>query len=97
MLQIAMAKIGRKCGQAPLGIRSRAIAAEHHLYSYAMPEIMKPRSAPVRGAAQSDLPRQADERLPGIVVTHASAMARYEKRLDVAPVEVVVASPQIIT
>src|ERR1700722_2196490 len=95
MTQIAMAQISRKRWQAPLGIHSGAVAAEHRLYGYAMPEIMKPWSTPIRGATQSDLPRQADERLPGIVMAHARAMAGYEKRLDVAPVEVVVASLQI--
>src|ERR1700730_18679402 len=82
MTQIAMAQINRKRWQAPLGIHSGAVAAEHRLYGYAMPEIMKPRPTPIRGTTQSDLPRQADERLPGIVMAHARAMAGYEKRLN---------------
>ena len=66
MAQIAMAQIRRKRWQAPLGIHSGAVAAEHYLHGYAVPEVMKPRPTPIRGVTQSDLPRQADERLPGI-------------------------------
>jgi hypothetical protein len=95
MPQIVMTQIRRERWQAPLGVGSGAVAPEHRLYGYAMPEIMKPRPTPVRWAAQPDLPRQSGKRLPGIVMEHASAMAGYEKRLDVPPVEVVVASLQI--
>jgi len=95
MTQITMTQISRQCRHASFGISAGPIAVKHRLYGCPMPEIMQPRSAPIRGATQSNLPRQAHEGLPSIAMEHASGAAGYKEWFDVAPMEVVIASLQI--
>lgn len=70
--------------------------SKHDLHGHAMPKVVQTWTVPVRRSTQPDLPRQSDERLPGIVVAHACAMPGHEERSDAPAHEVLVATSQII-